>query len=159
MNVQPAVRKETARIAIGVALLTLIMVLVFWLLGRLDYTVLLGALLGACAAVANFFLMALGVQYAAEQMNGVTLPPYPEEDEADEQAEPEAAPEQPLPEVQRAKQRMQLSYTGRMLFLVAVAILALSVPCFHPVAAVLPLLFPRIVIFILGFLKPKQEEA
>ena len=64
-----------------------------------------------------------------------------------------------LPEVQRAKHRMQLSYTGRMLLLVAVAIVALTAPCFHPVAAALALLFPRLVIFIQGFVKPKNKEA
>ena len=34
----------------------------------------------------------------------------------------------PVPEVQRAKHRMQLSYTGRMLLLVGVAIVALTAP-------------------------------
>ena len=43
--------------------------------------------------------------------------------------------------------------------LVAVAIVALTAPCFHPVAAALALLFPRLVIFLRGFVKPKNKEA
>ena len=135
MKIQPAVRTETVRIAMGTACLSLIMLLVFALLGRLDVTVVLGTLWGAGAAVLNFFL--------------------------DENDDPDSgAPSRlPLPEVQRAKHRMQLSYTGRMLLLVAVAIVALTAPCFHPVAAALALLFPRLVIFIQGFVKPKNKEA
>lgn len=157
MKVQSAVRTETVRIAMGTACLSLIMLLVFALLGRLDVTVVLGTLWGAGAAVLNFFLMALSVQRAAESMNGVAVPP----ESLDENDDPDSgAPSRlPLPEVQRAKHRMQLSYTGRMLLLVAVAIVALTAPCFHPVAAALALLFPRLVIFIQGFVKPKNKEA
>ena len=55
MRVQPAVRTETARIAAGTAFFSFVMLLVFTLLGRLDLTVVLGTLWGACAAVLNFF--------------------------------------------------------------------------------------------------------
>ena len=101
MKIQPAVRTETVRIAMGTAFFSLVMLLVFALLDRLDVTVVLGTLLGAGAA----------------------------------------------------------SYTGRMLLLVGVAIVALTAPCFHPVAAALALLFPRLVIFLRGFVKPKNKEA
>ena len=157
MKIQPAVRTETARIAMGTACLSLVMLLVFALLGRLDVTVVLGTLWGAGAAILNFFLMALSVQRAAESMNGVTLPPEPLDENGD--PDPDAPPQPPVPEVQRAKRWMQLSYTGRMLLLVGVAIVALTAPCFHPVAAALALLFPRLVIFLRGFVKPKNKEA
>ena len=157
MKIQPAVRTETVRIAMGTAFFSLVMLLVFALLDRLDVTVVLGTLWGAGAAILNFFLMALSVQRAAESMNGVTLPPEPLDENGD--PDPDAPPQPPAPEVQRAKHRMQLSYTGRMLLLVAVAIVALTAPCFHPVAAALALLFPRLVIFIQGFVKPKNKEA
>lgn len=157
VKVQPAVRQETLKVAAGTAVLSVVMLLVFALLGRLDLPVVLGALLGAGASILNFFLMALSVQRAAESMNGVEIPPEPVDENGD--PDPDAAPAKPAPEVQRAKQRMQLSYTGRMILLIAVGILALSVPCFNPVAAALALLFPRLAIFILGFIQPKRKEA
>ena len=80
MKIQPAVRTETVRIAMGTAFFSLVMLLVFALLDRLDVTVVLGTLLGAGAAVLNFFLMALSVQRAAESMKGVTVPPEPLEE-------------------------------------------------------------------------------
>lgn len=81
MKVQPAVRQETAKVGLGTAILSALMVAVFALLGRLDYRVVLGTLLGGCSAMLNFFLMALSVQQAAEDMHGVHVPPEPEEEE------------------------------------------------------------------------------
>ena len=155
MRIQPAVRTETAKIGIGTAILSAVMLLIFALLGRLDWTVVLGTLVGACAAIGNFFLMALSVQRAAEEMNGVTVPDAPEEDgEGEDKPEPA-----PIPEAQRAKRRMQLSYTGRMLGLVVIAIAVLALPCFHPIPAAIALLFPRITIFFNGAFESKRKEA
>ncbi len=64
MKVQPAVLKETGHIALGVALGDIVMVIVFALVKRLDYTVFLGALLGSAAAIGNFWLMCLACQRA-----------------------------------------------------------------------------------------------
>ena len=157
MKIQPAVRTETVRIAMGTAFFSLVMLLVFALLDRLDVTVVLGTLLGAGAAVLNFFLMALSVQRAAESMNGVAVLPEPLDENGD--PDPDAPLQPPVPEVQRAKRWMQLSYTGRMLLLVGVAIVALTAPCFHPVAGAVALLLQLLVIFLRGFVKRKKKEA
>lgn len=140
--------------AVGVTILSVLMVGIFLIIGMFDTTVLLGAVLGTAFAVLNFFLMALGVQKAAEVMNGVQLPPEEEPAEGEEPAD------KPLsPEAARAKQKIQLSYTGRMLMTVVFAIVALLVPGIHPVAALLPLLFPRIVITIQGLGQKMERQA
>ena len=144
MKIQPTVRQETVRIAKGTCILSFVMLIVFALLKKLDYTVLLGALLGTATAVGNFFLLGLSVQKAADMMKGVEMPPEPEEDEDGE--EQPAAPMPP--EIAQAKQKMQLSYTGRMILMAAVGILGLTLSCFHAVATVLPLLFPRMIIHL-----------
>lgn len=64
MKISPAILKETGHVAIGVAIGDLVMLLVFFLLKRLDHTVFLGTLLGSAAAVGNFFVMGLAVQKA-----------------------------------------------------------------------------------------------
>lgn len=155
IKVQPAVRKETLRIAVGTLVLTALMLAVFLILGQFDLTVLLGAVLGSAAAIGNFFLLGLSVQKAAETMNGVKLPSY-------EEAEAGLEPGQELdtaavPETKLAKQRMQLSYTVRMILLASVGVLGLTLPCFHAVATVLPFLFPRIVIFLYGIRNKKES--
>lgn len=154
MKMEPAVKIETLRMTVGVTILTALMLAVFLIIGMFDMTVLWGGLLGAAFAVLNFFLMALGVQKAAELMNGVQLPPE------EEPAEGEEAAEKPLsPQAIKAKQKMQLSYTGRMLMTVVFAIVALLVPGIHPVAALLPLLFPRIVITIQGLVQKNGKAG
>ena len=156
MKVQPAVRQETAKIALGTAVLTLIMIGVFMILGRFDWTVLTGALLGWAAAVGNFFLMALTVQKAADEMKPTTQPAADEDDQ--EEDDGEEKPEAPLSEdAKRGKQRIQLSYTLRMLGLGVIAILGVTLPWFQSVAVLLPMLFPRIVIALRGALQSSKH--
>lgn len=66
MKIQPAVLKETGHIALGVCLGDAVMLVVFALLKQLDYTVLLGALLGSAAAIGNFLLMGISCQRAMD---------------------------------------------------------------------------------------------
>lgn len=66
MKLSPSVKKETVHITLGVLAGDAIMIAVFAILNRLDYTVLLGAILGSAAAIGNFLLMCLAVQKAME---------------------------------------------------------------------------------------------
>ena len=66
MKLSPSVRKETGHITLGVLAGDAIMIAVFAVLKRLDYTVFLGALLGSAAAIGNFLLMCMAVQKAMD---------------------------------------------------------------------------------------------
>ena len=133
-NVQPAVRKETKKVAIG----TLVCVVLMWAvfgIGHLvnpsqipfDYTVILAGAIGGIIAVLNFFLMGLTVQKVVAM-------------EDDKQA----------------AMKMKASYTQRMMVQIIWGILAIAVPCFQFAAGLLPLLFPNIVIKAVGILGKKQ---
>ena len=154
MKVQPAVQAETKKMALGVGVLTVLMIAVFLVIRQFDYTVLLGAILGCAAAVGNFFLMALTVQKVTEGMP--VLPKREEEEEGAENGEAE----QPLSdEAKQAGKQMQLSFLLRMLMLGGVAVLAITAPIFHPWASLLPMLFPRVVIALRSLFETKQKEA
>ena len=154
MKVQPAVQAETKKIALGVGVLTVLMIAVFLIIRQFDHTVLLGAALGYAAAVVNFFLMALTVQKVTEGM-----PVLPKKEQEEEDAE-DGETEQPLSdEAKQAGKQMQLSFLLRMLMLGGVAVLAITAPIFHPWASLLPMLFPRIVIALRGLFENKQKEA
>ncbi|HBI64068.1 MAG TPA: hypothetical protein DDX51_02990 [Clostridiales bacterium] len=131
IKIEPAVKLETKHIAIGVVSMSVIMEIVFLVIGKFDYTVLLGNLLGGGFAILNFFLMALAVQRSVHRET-------PEE----------------------AKLVIQNSYTKRLLLLAAVVIAGIKLPYFHWVAVIIPLLFPRIVIFVktLPIFQRKGEE-
>lgn len=123
MKVSPVVWKETKRIAIGVLILTALMVAIFAVCGRFDSTVLWGALLGCAYAIVNFFLMAYTIQRGTETTHT------------------------------KAKTKIQLSYTLRMLLMLLVGVLGVTLPCFHWLAVLLPFVFPRLSIYLMQLLK------
>lgn len=116
MRIDPAVKKETTYILGFSILLSVVMELVFWLCGHMDITVPLGNLLGVCIAVLNFFLMGLTIQKSI----GLS-----EKD---------------------ASEKLKLSQRLRMLMVIALAAVGVGLPCFHSLAVVIPLFFPRIAI-------------
>lgn len=131
-NIQPAVQKETKKIAISTLLGVLLMWVVFFVLHMIipekvpfDYTVILGGIGGGLIAVLNFFLMGLTVQSVAST--------------TDEEL---------------ARKKMKASYSQRMMMQMIWGIVAVAAPCFNYVAGLLPLLFPSLGIKITGiFLK------
>lgn len=115
-GIDPTVRKETLYIAAWTLLLTLLTEAVYLLLRRWDLAVLFGNLLGAAAAVLNFFLMGLTVQKAVGR------------------------------EEKDAANLMRLSQAGRLLLLVLVGLAAALIPLFDLIATLIPLFFPRLAV-------------
>jgi len=117
-KIDATVLKETGFIAAFTLILSLLMQSVFLIIGKWDYTVLLGNLLGYLAAVGNFFLLGLTVQSAVEK------------------------------EEKDAKNLMKLSSTLRLLMMFVIAIIGYAVPVFNVIAMIIPYLFPRIALAI-----------
>lgn len=115
-NIDQTVQKETGYIALSTIILSLLMESVFLIIGRWNYTVLLGNVLSVVAAILNFFLMGLTIQSATQK------------------------------EEKEARNRMKLSQSLRMIMLFATAVLGSLAPCFHIAAVLIPLFFPRIAI-------------
>ena len=113
-NVQPAVKKETGKVAAITGIGLILMWIVFGVLHAFmpqkvpfDYTVFLGGAVGGCVAVLNFFFMGLAVQKAAAATDEDT-----------------------------ARMRIKASYSQRMLIQMLWVILAIVAPCFHFVAGI-----------------------
>ena len=121
IRIDPAVRDGTKDIGVWVLILSALMQAVFLVLSKWDYTVLLGNLLGGAFATLNFFLMGLTVQKALGK------------------------------EEKEARNAIRVSQLYRNLLLVVVAVVAILVPCFHSVAAIVSLFFPRIAILLRPF--------
>ena len=119
---QKTVLRETKRIAIGEVILLAIMWIVYALTGRFSLAVVLGGLIGSAYAVFNFFMLGMTVQKAA-------------------QVQPDNA--------DMARMQMKSSYNMRMVGMLAVAVLAFALPFVDGLAAVIPLLFPRLTILAL----------
>ena len=129
MKIDPTVKQETGFIAAGTLILSVLMQAVFLLIGRWDYTVLTGNLLGCTAAVLNFFLMGLTIQSAIQ-----------------------------LGE-QDARNKMKASQSLRTLMLLLAAIIGAALPCFDLFAVLIPLFFPRITIMVKGVACRKTQNG
>lgn len=115
-KVDSTIIKETVYILAFTLIFSVLMQAVFLIIGKWNYTILLGNLLGGFAAVGNFFLMGLSVQSALGK------------DEKD------------------AKSTMKVSQMLRTLLLFIVAVVGHVAPCFNLLAVVIPYIFPRIAI-------------
>ena len=96
--------------------------IVYALTGRFSLAVVLGSLIGGAYAVFNFFMLGMTVQKAA-------------------QVQPDNA--------EMARMQMKSSYNMRMVGMLAVAVLAFALLFVDGLAAVIPLLFPRLTILAL----------
>lgn len=121
-KIDKTVLRETIYIACVTVILSLLMQSVFLVINHWDYTVLLGNVLGIIASVGNFFLMGLTVQSAVQK-------------EPDE-----------------AKKLVKLSQMLRLFALLIIALIGYIVPVFNIIAFAIPLLFPRIAIFLRPFI-------
>ena len=122
--------KETLKIAAGSLILAGIMYAVFAITGHFSASVVSGGLLGVFAAVLNFALLALTLELSLGK--GAA----------------------------RAQGIMGVSYVVRLFIIGAVVVFAIKSPHMNYIAAVIPLVFPRVVIMILNLLhKVKKEEA
>ena len=91
---------------------------VFLIIGKWDVEVLFGNILGAVAAVGNFFLMGLTVQASLEK------------------------------EEKEAKNIIKFSQSARLFLLFGVALAGYLIPVFNIIAVVIPFLFPRIAVML-----------
>lgn len=115
-KIDRTVRGETIYIASWTIILSVIVQAVFLIIGKWDYTVLLGNLLGGGLGILNFFLMGLTVQNAVSK------------------------------EEKDAKNTMKLSQSLRNLLLLIMIAVGVILPCFNIWTTIIPLFFPRIAI-------------
>lgn len=115
-KIDDTIKRETGYIAGWVIILSAVMQSVFLIIGKWDYTILLGNLLSALAVISNFFFM------------GVTLQNALQKEEKD------------------AKNTMKASQSLRTLALFIVCVIGVVLPCFSIWTVLIPLLFPRLAI-------------
>ncbi len=129
-EMNPTVKRETCYIGTWVLILSAVTQAVFLIVGKWDYTVLLGNLLSAVWAVGNFLLLGFTVQKAVEK------------EETD------------------AKTFMKMSHTLRNVLFFIVIVLGIVLPWFNTWTVVIPVFFPRIAMLFRPLFekKAKKEE-
>ena len=124
---EATVKNETRYIAYFSLILSLIMHIVFILLHKWTYTILLGNLLSLAVAILNFFFMGITVQKA------VTL------------------------EISEAKKLMRSSQNLRKAGMFLFVVIGVLAPVFNTIAVIVPLFFPRIAVSFRPLIKDKKE--
>lgn len=138
MVLQSASRKEVRRIAIGSSVCAAAQIAAFFLLslvgiGTFSYKIIIGTAGGTCMGILNFALMCIMIQKAT----GI----------ADEKL---------------MKAQIRNSYSFRKLLQVLWVVAAFLIPGIHVLSAVIPLVFPNVVIYYLQFkgkLLPAEDTA
>lgn len=127
MNLQPASRREIKRIAIGTAILDVLMIGAFALLGLLkimDFQllpILLSAAIGSALAIGSFTLLCITVQQAVE-----------------------------IEDRKKMQAKFQLSYNIRMVVQASWVVICFFVPWLNIFAGAIPLAFPKVTILYLN---------
>jgi len=112
-------KRDVLRVSTGIFILGFVMVLFFFIFGITGYEVILGALLGCSYSSLSFLLLALSLEKSLVKQEKI------------------------------AGASMSTSYTARLLGAAVMIIIAIKSPYFNHWAAIIPLLFQRIVIMAL----------
>ena len=122
--------KETLFVGIWVLIFSAIMQAVFLIIGKWDYTVLLGNLISAAVGIFNFYLLCRTVEKALSSGD-----------------------------VKKAKSIIKLSQFARLVMMGIVAALGALLSCFHLWGTIIPLLFPRLTLIIRQIMLKKQQRG
>ncbi len=127
-KIQPGIRQEIKRISLYICIGNLVMWMVwlglsFAFPGKIvfDYTVLLGGIGGGLAALIDFVWLGMTLQRAVD-----------------------------IEDTELAKRWIRAGYTKRSVFRIVWVAVAIMAPCFHYIAAIIPLVFPGTGIKISG---------
>ena len=124
---------QIGRIAVGEAIGVGLMLAIYGLLDKFTVKVLLGGLLGGALAVLNFLFLSMAVIRAADRAQ-----------------QGDAA---------KATLSVQASSVYRLVGMAVVLFLALKAELCDPVAALLPLLFVRMIISLMEFFGKERDDS
>ena len=132
MDMRKYVLRQTGIVALGEAVGIAAMIGIFALLSQFDRSVLLGGIVGGLVTVANFFVMAITVNIAA--------------DKAENQ------------DVKGGQATIKLSYALRMVVMAVVLFAFAKSGLCNVIALVVPLIFSRFTLTLQEFFKRKPGE-
>lgn len=143
------VLRETAKLAIGQSAVALLTVLVYFLIGRFSYTVIVGAFAGAAVTLLNFLLLASSVNRVFDDMM--------EKRGSAEMSEEEVAAFTEQYKAQAAL-KAQGSLLLRTLLLIAVPVACFLLPFADGIASLIPLLTERPVLTLSAWLSSRMGK-
>ena len=126
-KIDKTILREVRFVGAWILIFSALMQSVFLIIGKWDYTVLLGNVLSGVCGILNFLFLGLTVQRALSSNDEKYV-----------------------------KNLMRLSQALRLLFVLCVAVLGATIPIFNLWATLIPLFFTRIAITIRPFFNAKM---
>ena len=124
-----SVKTDVLRVSAGNFILGAVMVVVFALTGNFSLPVVWGTVLGCSFVSLSFLWLAISVSKNVEK------------------------------DPKNAQARVSATYTFRLLAAAAMIIIAIKLPCFNYVAAIIPLFYQRFVVMAVGRMRSKKTEV
>ena len=139
--------RETSIIALGELIVSAIIIAVFAFIGRFDYTVALGALLGGGVVVLNFLFLSIATNNAVDKIMEIRGNAEMSEEEIAAFTKENAA------KIQNAA---KLSYLIRMVTMLLALVLALLTKQFNVISTAIPLFMLRPIIYVSELLRKRD---
>jgi hypothetical protein len=136
-------------LAAGELAVSAVTVLVFYLIGRADFRVILGCLAGSAVTVLNFLILSVSVSRAIDRVMAGQKEALSEEAAAAFAAEHSA-------EIQKA---VKASYLVRQILMIAVLVIGCVLKIFNVIAAVIPLLVFRPLLTLREVFRQKKQAC
>ena len=167
MNQKKLPVREITLLAVGEALVGAIITAVFFLVGKFNYTVPLGALLGGVVTVFNFVFLSIAVNRAIDDAMKVYEARQVEKSKAQEstETEPDSNEDEEPYDDEAAKfarenaakitNAVKLSYIVRTVSVIVTLVLAFITKQFNVLATVIPLLCLRPILTLSELLRKK----
>ena len=140
---------DSVYLAIGEAIVSLLVILVYIAINMFDWTIATGTILGSAVTVANFLILAYSVNKAINKFIDLRGDGEMSEEEAEKFAKANSL------KVQNAVTKSYILRTGLMM---GSLVLALVTGWFDPIATLIPLAMYKPLLYVTQFIKQRRGE-
>lgn len=140
---------DTIYLAIGEAIVSLLVLLVYIAIGKFEWTVITGVILGSLATIANFIILSIALNKALDKFIDMRGDKELSEEEAEAFAKANSI------KVQNAVTKSYVFRTGLMMGSLVIAFIT---KWFNPIATLVPLAMYKPLLYVTQFVKQKRGE-
>ena len=140
---------DTIYLAIGEIIVSLLVLLVYIAIGKFEWTVITGVILGSLATIANFIILSIALNKALDKFIDMRGDKELSEEEAEAFAKANSI------KVQNAVTKSYVFRTGLMMGSLVIAFIT---KWFNPIATLVPLAMYKPLLYVTQFLKMKRGE-
>ena len=140
---------DTIYLAIGEIIVSLLVLLVYIAIGKFEWTVITGVILGSLATIANFIILSIALNKARDKFIDMRGDKELSEEEAEAFAKANSI------KVQNAVTKSYVFRTGLMMGSLVIAFIT---KWFNPIATLVPLAMYKPLLYVTQFVKQKRGE-